>query len=116
MDRVAFTRTMNKYGFEKICSQTVPGTFSEISHNSLLAEQVNNRASAQWKKAEFIFCSGRWKGPLTNCLRGWRLLAETTRDQYLIIQDENGYFKIFNAYCEELMVSLSEIIESLKNK
>ena len=58
MDRVAFTRTMNKYGFEKISSQTVPGTFSEISHNSLLVEQVNNRASAQWKKAEFIFCSG----------------------------------------------------------
>ena len=113
MDRIAFIRTMNKYGFERIGAQTVPGTYSEITHSSLLAEQVNNRSSAQWKKAEFVLCSGKWKGSLSRCLDGWKALAEASEDQFLIIQDETGYFKLYDSKGRELNQSLSEIIDSL---
>lgn len=112
MDRLSFMRLMKRYDFEKISSQTVPGTYSEISHDSLLAEQVNNRSSAQWKKAEIIFCSGRWKGTLVPCIYGWKTLAEQTCDQYLVIQDESGLYRVYNWHGQESSKSLDEILDN----
>ena len=111
MDRQSITSALLKHGCEQISAQTVAKTFAYISYKNLCAEQVNNRSSAQWKKANFIICS-KDKGSLfSTALTGWQSLAAYTQDQVLFIQGEDGFFHAYNWFGKELNSSVSEIIQ-----
>ena len=115
MDRLNLTYVLKKNNIEKVSAQTIPNTFAEISPASLCAEQVNNRNSAGWKKANFIICSSLANDDdLKCCLFGWHLLASQTKDQILIIQMKSGLVKVFDWSCQELYQPLNEIIQKYK--
>lgn len=110
---------LEKNGCYPIGVQTVPNTFSRINASSLLAEQVNNRSSAQWKKANFIICSKPHVCPLHVCLEGWRMLAEKEKNQILFLQGNDGIYKAYNWNGIEIHGRVDEIIDRfkmLKNK
>lgn len=111
MDRLNLTRIFKKYDCEPISAQTVPNTYSFITYSSLCAEQVNNRSSAQWKKANFIVCSKEGRYSLRTCIEGWKLLAASTQDQVLFLQEENGLYKAYNWAGRELNGSIEDIVK-----
>lgn len=114
MDRQGITRVLEKYGCEPISAQTVPGTFAFITYSSLCAEQVNNRSSAQWKKANFIVCSSDKRFDYKIALEGWKLLAESTRNQILFIQGKDGLFRSFNWSGKELYDTITQIVNKYR--
>lgn len=111
MDRLNLTRIFRKYDCELISAQTVPNTYAFITYSSLCAEQVNNRSSAQWKKANFIVCAKEARYSLNTCIEGWKLLAAPTQDQVLFIQEDNGLYKAFNWAGRELNGSIEDIVK-----
>lgn len=111
MDRLNFTRIFNKYDLAPISAQTVPNTYSFITSSSLCTEQVNNRSSAQWKKANFIVCSKGGLYSLHLCIEGWKLLAASTQDQVLFLQQDNGLFKAYDWAGRELNGSVEDIVK-----
>lgn len=115
MDRLNLSYLLRKYKIEKVSAQTIPNTFAEITPASLCAEQVNNRNSAGWKKANFIICSAvENEEELRYCLCGWTLLASQTNNQVLIIQLKSGMVRVFKWNCIELHENLSDIIQKYK--
>lgn len=111
MDRLNLTRIFQKYHCEPISAQTVPNTYSFIRYSSLCAEQVNNRSSAQWKKANFIVCSKEQPYSLRECIEGWRLLAAPTQDQVLFLQEDNGLYKAYDWAGRELTGNVEDIVK-----
>ena len=97
-----------------IGAQTVPNTFSNINASSLLAEQVNNRSSAQWKKANFIVCSKSRDYSFSACLSGWVSLAEKDRNQVLFLQGDDGIYRAYNWRGDEIHGRVEEIVEKYK--
>lgn len=73
-------------GIKKLTAKTIAGTFSLASKNSLVAQQVHNRSSADWKKAQFIIVDDNDSSIQTErCIKGWKSMAEPL--QFLIIKD-----------------------------
>lgn len=97
-----------------IGAQTVPNTFSRINASSLLADQVNNRSSAQWKKANFIICSKPRVSSLSECLNGWKMLAEKEENQILFLQGEDSLYRAYNWRGNEIRGSVEDIIKKYK--
>ena len=102
---------LEKNGCSQIGAQTVPNTYTSINANSLLAEQVNNRSSAQWKKANFIICSKPRAVSLKSCLDGWIMLAEKEQDQVLFLQGDDGVHKAYNWKGSEIQGRVDEIVK-----
>ena len=99
-------------GCKPICAQTVPKTFSEINASSLLAEQVNNRSSAQSKKAISIICSKSRSISVDDCLYGWCLLAVKERNQVLFLQGDNGIYCAYNWSGREIQGNVQDIVSN----
>lgn len=114
MEGMNITWALKKHGCEPISAQTVPNTFSNISANSLLAEQVNNRSSAQWKKANFVICSRANTTSIGACLEGWRMLASGEANQVLFLQGNDGIYKAYDWYGNEIQGNLSDIVAKYK--
>lgn len=62
-------------GLTTVCGQTYPGTFAIARCVSFLAEQVHNRDSASWKKAEHIVVEEIQQDEGRHLLNGWRSLT-----------------------------------------
>lgn len=114
MDGYSISGLLKKNGCHLIGAQTVPNTFSYINASSLLAEQVNNRSSAQWKKANFIICSKPLKCSVSLCLDGWIMLAEKEHNQILFLQGNDGIYRAYNWRGTEIQGSIDEIIMRYK--
>ena len=115
MERLNLTYVLRKHGIEKVSAQTIPNTYSEILYASLYAEQVNNRNSAGWKKANFIICNyDEEKVDMELCLYGWKLLASQTMDQILIMKSDKGKVEVFDWNGRELCDDLDTIFQRYK--
>ncbi len=114
MEGYSITLALRKNGCNLIGAQTVPNTFSNINASSLLAEQVNNRSSAQWKKANFIICSKSRSCPIQLCLEGWIMLADKEQNQVLFLQGDDGIYRAYNWRGIEIQGKLEDIIERYK--
>ncbi|MCQ2295418.1 MAG: hypothetical protein MJZ67_07165 [Bacteroidales bacterium] len=78
----------------EIKSQTVLGTFSNISRSSLLTCEVGNRNNARWKRAEYVIASFSDDGvDFSSYLEGWNLVAFD--DQTLFIEKEPNEWEQF---------------------
>lgn len=65
----------NARGLQKVKGQTYPGTYAVVGADSLLADQVHNRDSASWKKAEHIVVKEIQDDDGRSLLDGWRTLT-----------------------------------------
>lgn len=65
-------------GLTTVAGRTYPGTYSIASVNNFMAEQVANRDSASWKKAEHIVLSQQLKELVdrNKLLSRWRMLTD----------------------------------------
>ena len=91
---------LKKLGIRETKAETYPNTYSLVNSDSFLAQQVSNRDSASWKKAEYIILTD---SPVTqNVLNGWRKLTE--RDplpnaiQKLCVPTANNQFDVYNSH------------------
>ncbi len=116
MEGISITRALLNQGCEPISAQTVPNTFSSINANSLLADQVNNRSSAQWKKANFVICSKERRISLDACLEGWKMLASSEGNQVLFLQGNDGFYRAYNWNGREIQGDLMDIIQIYRIK
>lgn len=114
MDGYKISGELTRNGCHIIGAQTVPNTFSFINASSLLAEQVNNRSSAQWRKANFIICSKSRHCSKNRCLDGWIMLAEKEHNQILFLQDDDGIYRAYNWNGNEIHGSIEDIIKRYK--
>lgn len=64
-------------GLTTVAGRTYPGTYSMASVGNFMAEQVANRDSASWKKAEHIVLSQQLTEPIdqNRLLSRWRMLT-----------------------------------------
>lgn len=62
-------------GMGKVAGRTYPNTYAIVSPASLLADQVSNRDSASWKKAEHIVIDIVMDDEGQRILSGWRALT-----------------------------------------
>lgn len=114
MEGYNISGVLKRNGCYLIGAQTVPNTFSYINASSLLAEQVNNRSSAQWKKANFVICSKPRYCSISMCLDGWRMLAEKEHNQILFLQGDDGIYKAYNWMGHEIQGGIDDIIMRYK--
>ena len=65
-------------GLTTVAGRTYPGTYSVASVSNFMAEQVANRDSASWKKAEHIVLSQYLPDPVDRdrVLARWRMLTD----------------------------------------
>lgn len=62
-------------GLTTVAGRTYPGTFSIVRRDSFFAEQVANRDSATWKKAEHIVIAEVQHDEGREILPRWRMLT-----------------------------------------
>lgn len=103
-----------RLGVRETKAETYPNTYSLVDGSSFLAQQVHNRDSASWKKAEYIILK---EAQISDeILAGWKKLTE--RDplpmavQKLCVPKENGFFDVYDS--NGLFVgkkSLNEIVK-----
>lgn len=65
-------------GLTTVAGRTYPETYSMAKVNNFMAEQVANRDSASWKKAEHIVLSQQLTDPAdqNRLLSRWRMLTD----------------------------------------
>lgn len=75
---------------------TYPKTFSTISYSNLLTQQVANRASKGWGKAQYIIVSkDNTKCEIEDLLGYWGMLARN--GQYLIVETPNRGWEMYDS-------------------
>ncbi|WP_109736245.1 MULTISPECIES: hypothetical protein [unclassified Fibrobacter] len=65
---------LKKLGVRETKAETYPNTYSIVNGSSFLAQQVNNRDSASWKKAEYIILTESHVSK--EIIDGWKKLTE----------------------------------------
>lgn len=94
-----------------------PGTYAIISPLSLMAEDVTNRSSASWKKAEHIFVNGFQPDGGDGLLPYWRefMRSDMSTDEHiqkLYINIGDGRYKVFNEKSDAIAVgTLKELFK-----
>ena len=88
-------------------TETRIGTYLTTNRSSLVAQQVSNRSSADWKKAQYVLInkSDGNTPDLDACIDGWRSLAQER--QFLIIYDKSEW-KYYD--CEGNQVPFEQLI------
>ncbi|WP_300189522.1 AAA family ATPase [Fibrobacter sp.] len=90
---------LEKLGVRETKAETYPNTYSLVNGASFLAQQVSNRDSASWKKAEYIILTDSQVSQ--GILNGWKKLTE--RDplpsaiQKLCIPNSGGQFDVYDS-------------------
>lgn len=114
---------LKQLGVRETKAETYPNTYSIVTGSSLLAQQVNNRDSASWKKAEYIILSEAKISE--NILNGWKKLTE--RDplpigiQKLCVPSNNDMFDVYDSQgklvesnsLDKIVKHIPDIIDSL---
>ena len=107
MEQDEIVRELSKHGVKKLTTETRIGTYLTTNRSSLVAQQVSNRSSADWKKAQYVLInkSDGNTPDLDACIDGWRSLAQER--QFLIIYDK-GEWKYYD--CEGNQVPFEQLI------
>ena len=107
MEQDEIVRELSKHGVKKLTTETRIGTYLTTNRSSLVAQQVSNRSSADWKKAQYVLInkSDGNTPDLDACIDGWRSLAQER--QFLIIYDK-GEWKYYD--CEGNQVPFDQLI------
>lgn len=90
---------LEKLGVRETKAETYPNTYSLVNSDSFLAQQVSNRDSASWKKAEYIILTDMQVSQ--GILNGWKKLTE--RDplpraiQKLCVPTSGNQFDVYNS-------------------
>lgn len=88
-------------GLKNVAGRTYPMTFDIVSASSFRAEQVCNRDSASWKKAEYIVVEDVQSDQGQSLLSGWRQLVIADPDrafnQKLFVAIGGGKYKRYGA-------------------
>ncbi len=91
MEQQEIIDKLTAHGILKLTTETRYGTYMMTNRSSLLAEQVSNRSSADWKKAQYIIV--RYDSisteSLDDCLQGWESMAQ--EGQFLLINESNEW-------------------------
>ena len=66
---------LKSQGLTTVCGRTYPGTFSLVRRSNFFADQVDNRDSASWKKAEHIVVEELQSDEGRSILPRWRMLT-----------------------------------------
>ena len=74
MTAYEIARLLEKLGVRETKAETYPNTYSLVNGASFLAQQVSNRDSASWKKAEYIILTDTQVSQ--GILEGWKKLTE----------------------------------------
>ena len=74
MNAYEIARLLEKLGVRETKAETYPNTYSLVNGASFLAQQVSNRDSASWKKAEYIILTDTQVSQ--GILEGWKKLTE----------------------------------------
>jgi len=99
MNAYEIARLLEKLGVRETKAETYPNTYSLVNGASFLAQQVSNRDSASWKKAEYIILTDSQVSQ--GILNGWKKLTE--RDplpsaiQKLCIPNSGGQFDVYDS-------------------
>ena len=90
---------LEKLGVRETKAETYPNTYSLVNSDSFLAQQVSNRDSASWKKAEYIILTDMQVSQ--GILNGWKKLTE--RDplpraiQKLCVPTSGNQFDVYDS-------------------
>lgn len=117
---------LRRLGVREAKSETYPNTYSLVSGSSFLAQQVSNRDSASWKKAEYIVLTD--SGISQGILNGWKHLTE--RDplpsaiQKLCVPSADGDFDVYDARgtlikhdaLDKIITHIPDVIDALNEK
>lgn len=102
-------------GLHKVKGQTYPGTYAIVGATSLFADQVHNRDSASWKKAEHIVVEEIQEDQGSSLLYGW--ISLTAAEPYgrsiqkLYVAIEGGRYAMYDAEGKKLRIgALSELL------
>lgn len=99
MTQYKIAELLKKLGVRETKAETYPNTYSFVSGSSFLAQQVNNRDSASWKKAEYIILTE--SNVSEGILNGWKKLTE--RDplpsaiQKLCVPRDDDQFDVYDS-------------------
>ena len=87
---------LTRFGLKESISFTLPGTYTIVAEDKFKAEQVDNRNSAGWKRAEHIFLEGK---PSFDISEKWKSLAQKDdqRIQRLYIPNEDNTYCVLDA-------------------
>lgn len=92
-------QSLEQLGVREAKAETYPNTYSIVGENSFFAQQVNNRDSASWKKAEYIIL--KETKDLNKILDGWKKLTKgdplPKAIQKLCILKDNGFFDVYDS-------------------
>lgn len=117
---------LKKLGVRETKAETYPNTYSLVNGASFLAQQVNNRDSASWKKAEYIILTDA--SVSQGILEGWKKLTE--RDplpsaiQKLCVPASHDKFDVYDSQgkligsnsLDKIIKHTPDIVDFLNNK
>ncbi len=80
-------------------SQTYLGSYRETGRDSLLKEGLSTRANSLWKMAEYVVAKydGNETVPFSNYLDGWKTLASSSGNQFLLIESKGNEWSMYNS-------------------
>ena len=88
-------------GFTSVAGRTYPGTFAIVRRDSFFAEQVANRDSATWKKAEHIVIEEIQEDKGRSILPRWKMLTDAEpvglSTQRLYVATSYGKYALYDS-------------------
>ena len=83
-------------------SQTYFGSYRETPRNSLLKPSTT-RANTLWKMAEYVIATyDNTTTPISSYIDGWKNNALKANNQYLLLEEKSGVWKMYDAAGKEL--------------
>ena len=83
---------------ERYDSQTYLGSYRETSRSSLLNDGLSTRANSLWKMAEYVVAKYDYSNaPVESYITGWRQLASNANNQYLLLEEDNKVWGMYDA-------------------
>ena len=94
MEQDEIVQKLSSYGVKRLTTETRLGTYMTTNRSSLIAQQVSNRSSADWKKAQYVLINKSDNGNynLTDCIDGWKSVAEAQQFLLIFENDEWQYY------------------------
>ncbi len=88
---------------ERYDSQTFIGSYRETTRSSLLNDGLSTRANSLWKMAEYVVARyDKSNTPMISYINGWKQLASGTGNQFLLIEESENSWGMYNSQGERL--------------
>lgn len=102
MDFTSIKRGLEGF-VERYDSQTFLGSYRETTRSSLLKEGLSTRANSLWKMAEYVVAKlDDTNNPIEDYLNGWKQLASSWGNQFLLLEESKNSWKMFDSQCNLL--------------